>query len=572
MKDTHAQFVHSGLSMKVYDAVASALAQEECEVLFGVMGDGNMSLWGALGRDGRIDLVSARNEAGAVAMADGYSRTTGKVGLATITCGPGLTQIGTSLLGAVRNRSPIVIVVGEIPEDSPNTLQRMDQRRFVEACEARYHNVTSAENLATDIAEAFYAARTRRTPVVLNVANDLYEKTLEWDFEYKPSHAYLAPGGAPPSDADVVALADRLASAKRPVILAGAGARAAGAKDEIVKLADRVGALLATSLKAKGLFAGEPYDLGICGTFSAAPAERLLSQADFVLAVGAEVGYYTSEGGFAFPSADVARIDVRAAPETIGLLPGMYVRGDARETVAALNRILDARKFRQEGARTAEARSILAAPPASFDTPSDGIDPRALSTALTRTLPEDCLVTCGAAHFFSFPIMYLGLPKGGEINFSYQLGAVGQTLPIAIGIGRGRPGRPHVLIEGDGSLMMNIQELDTAARLRIPLVVLVWNDGGYGAEVHKLRAKGFDPSLAQWQSPDFVVLARGFGGDGMRIDTLEELAPAMERGLASKRLFVVDARVSPSVMSDPYEKLHFGMPNRAPLLRPAGSS
>lgn len=558
--------------MKVYDAVAKALADERCEVLFGVMGDGNMSLWGALGRDARVDLVSARNEAGAIAMADGYSRTTGKVGLATITCGPGLTQIGTSLVAAVRNRSPLVIVIGEIPEDSPNTLQRMDQRRFVEACEARYHNVTSAENLAADIAEAFYAAYTRRTPVVLNVANDLYEKTLEWDFEYKPSHTHLASVAAAPGDEAVAALADRLASAKHPVIIAGAGARAAGARDEIIKLAERTGALLATSLKAKGLFAGEQYDLGICGTFSSAPAERLLSLADFVLAVGAEVGYYTSEGGFAFPSADIARIDVRPAPETIGLLPGMYVRGDARMTVAALNRMLDARGFRQDGARTAETRGVLAGPPTTFETPADGIDPRALATALSATLPQGCLVTCGAAHFFSFPIMYLALPKGGEVNFSYQLGAVGQTLPIAIGIGRAHPGRPQVLIEGDGSLMMNIQELDTAARLGIPLVVLVWNDSGYGAEVHKLRAKGFDPSLAQWTSPDFATLARGFGGDGVRIDTLAQLAPAMQRGLASKRLFVIDARVSPSVMSDPYEKLHFGMPNRAPLLRPVGAT
>lgn len=561
----------NGASMKVYDAVASALAQERCEVLFGVMGDGNMSLWGALGRDGKVDLVSARNEAGAVAMADGYTRTTGRVGLATITCGPGLTQIGTSLVAAARNRSPVVIVTGEIPEHSQNTLQRLDQRRFVEACEARYHNVTSAENLAAEIAEAFYAARTRRTPVVLNVANDLYEKDLEWDFEYKPSYAHQTPACAPPSEQSVAALADRLASARHPVILAGDGARVSGARDEIVALADRVGALLATSLKAKGLFAGEPFDIGICGTFSAAPAERLLSLADFVLAVGAEVGYYTSEGGFAFPSADIARIDVRPAPEAIGFLPGTYVRGDARETVAALNRILGARNFRQQGARTPESRDILRSPAPTFDPPADGIDPRALATSLSGLLPAGSLVTCGAAHFFSFPIMYLALPRGGEINFSYQLGAVGQTLPIAIGIGRAHPGRPHVLIEGDGSLLMHIQELDTAARLGVPLVVLVWNDSGYGAEVHKLRAKGFDPTLAQWQSVDFATLARGFGGDGVRIDTLAELAPAMARGLASKRLFVIDARVSPSVMSDPYEKLHFGMPNRAPLLKSASA-
>jgi len=371
-----------------------------------------------------------------------------------------------------------------------------------------------------------------------------------------------------PTPQSISALADRLAAAQRPVILAGHGARAAAAKAEILQLAERVGALLATSLKAKGFFAGEPYDLGICGTFSAAPAEQLLSQADFVLAVGAEVGYYTSEGGFAFPAADIARIDLRPAPDAIGFLPGMYVHGEARETVAALNRELEARKFSQEGARTAEARRVLQTPSAVFDKPSDGIDPRELSTTLSRLLPAGCLVTCGAAHFFSFPVMYLSLPAGSEMNFCYQLGAVGQALPVAIGIGVGNPGRPHVVIEGDGSLMMNIQELDTAARLKIPMVLLVWNDAGYGAEVHKLRAKGFDPALAQWESPDFATVARGFGGDGVRVDDIAELKPAVERGLRSKGLFVIDVRVSASTLSDPYEKLHFGMPNRAPLLRP----
>ncbi len=121
-----------------------------------------------------------------------------------------------------------------------------------------------------------------------------------------------------------------------------------------------------------------------------------------MLAIGAEVGYYTSEGGFAFPSADIARIDIRPVPETIGFLPGMYVRGDAKETVAALDRVLAARNFRQEGARTAATRDVLKQPATAFEKPRDGIDPRGLATALSRLLPQGCLVTCGAAHFFSF--------------------------------------------------------------------------------------------------------------------------------------------------------------------------
>jgi thiamine pyrophosphate-dependent acetolactate synthase large subunit-like protein len=554
--------------MKAYEAVAEALVAEGCDTIFGLMGDGNMSLWGALGREGKVAIISARNEAGAVAMADGYARTTGNVGIATVTCGPGLTQVGTSLMVAVRNRSPLVLIIGEIPPGSKNNLQTMDQRRFVEACGARFQEVTSLDNLADDVAEGFYAARVHRCPVVLNLPIDLQERSLEWDFEYKPSTTHLPPAVGAPSEGALTPLFEKLLAAERPVIVAGSGARAAGAKDEILKLADRIGALLATSLNAKGLFAGQEYDVGISGTFATAPAEHLMVDADFVLGIGAQLNYYTAEGGLMFPSADVARIDINPAPEEIGFLPGLYVHGDARETAAALNRMLEARQVRKHGFRTAETRAVLHSPPHVFDKPTDGLDPRLLATNLGTALPKGSLVTCGLGHFFSFPAIYLSLPEGAEIQFSSQFGAVGQGLPLAIGIGVGNPGRPHVAIEGDGSLMMNIQELETVARHNVQLVLVVWNDAGYGAEAHKLRAKGFEPRLAQWESPDFAAIGRAFGGDGVRLRSEAELIPAVEKGLKAGGLFVIDARVSPSTMSDPYAKIHFGVVNRAPLLRP----
>lgn len=558
--------------MKVYEAVAEALVAEGCDTLFGLMGDGNMSLWGALGRAGKLTIISSRHEAGAVAMADGYSRTTGNVGLATVTCGPGLTQVGTSLMVASRNRSPLVLVIGEIPPGSKNTLQSMDQRRFVEACSARYQDVTSIDNVADEVAEAFYAARTHRCPVVLNLPIDLQERSFDWDFEYRPSTAHLPPPVGAPSDDALAPLFEKLLAAERPVIVAGRGARAAGAKDAILTLADRIGALLATSLNAKGLFAGEEYDVGISGTFATAPAEHLMVEADFVLAIGAQLNYYTAEGGLMFPSAEVARVDIDAAPEEIGFLPGLYIRGDAKKTAEALNGMLAARQVRKNGFRTPESRAVLTAPPHVFDKPADGLDPRLLASNLGRALPKGSVVTCGVGHFFSFPAIYLSLPEGAEIQFSSQFGAVGQGLALAIGIGIGNPGRPHVVIEGDGSLLMNIQELETAARIKLPMVLVVWNDAGFGAEAHKLRAKGFDSSLAQWASPDFVAIGRAFGGDGVRLQSEAELVGAVEKGLKAGGLFVIDARVSPTTVSDPYSKIHFGVVNRAPLLRPLARS
>lgn len=552
--------------MKLYEAIAAALVAEGVDTLFGLMGDGNMSLWGAMGAAGKINIISSRNEAAAVAMADGYAKTTGRIGVATVTCGPGLTQVGTSLMVAVRGRAPIVLIIGEIPKGAKNNLQSMDQRKFVEACEARFVTITSVDNAAEEIAEAFYAARVHRMPVVLNLPIDLQEKSFDWDWEYRPSHSVLPPLIEAPSEAALMPVMEKLAAAERPVIIAGRGAR--GAKDAILRLADRTGALLATSLQAKGLFSGEEFDIGISGAFASAPSEALLADADFVLAVGAELGYYTAEGGLMFPQAEVARIDIRPYPDAIGVLPGLYVRGDAGHAVTALEAMLASRQVRKTGFRTAETKAVLAAPPHRYPTPNDGLDPRMLARELSKALPKGVLLTSGAGHFFSFPAMYMALPAESELQLSYHFGAVGQGLPVAIGVGAGNPGRPHVAIEGDGSLMMNLQELDTVTRYNMQMVLIVWNDGGFGAEVHKLSVKGFDVGLAQWRSPDFVALAKSFGGDGVRLSKESDIGAAIATGLKQGGLYLIDARVSPTTASDPYSKVHHGIENRAPRLMP----
>lgn len=554
--------------MKAYEAIAQSLKAEGVTDFFGLMGDGNMWLWGALCRDPSIKSYSTRHESMAVSAADGYARTTGKVGVCMVTCGPGLTQCGTSLIAAYRGRTPVVMIAGEIKPGAKNKTQSMDQRRFVEASYARFHTVTSLDNMAEEIAEAFYTARVHRLPVVLNLPMDLQEDDIDWDYEYRPSTDFLPPRTETPSPDALAPVIEKLIAAQRPVIIAGRGARAANAKDAIIELADRTGALLATSLQGKGYFAGHPWDIGIAGAFASAPSEHLLADADFVLGVGAELGYYTTEGGLLFPSAEVARIDIKAVPEEIGIIPGLYVQGDGRKTVVAINEALAARQVRKEGLRTAATRAILDAPPHRHDAPADGIDPRALAGHLGASLPNDVLLTCGAGHFFSWIGMYTPLPQGAEIQYSYNFGAVGQGIGVAIGTGAGNPGRKHVAVEGDGSLMFNLQELETIVRQKMQMVLIVWNDSGYGAEVHKLVAKGFDEKLAQWESPDFVALAKAFGGDGVKLSTASDIGGAVAEGLRKGGLYLIDARVSPTMPTDPYAKVHFGIESKAPLLRP----
>ena len=398
--------------MKAYEAIAQSLLAEGVTDFFGLMGDGNMWLWGALCRDPSVKPYNARHESMAVSMADGYTRTTGKIGVAMVTCGPGLTQCGTSLIAAYRGKTPLVLIAGEIEAGAKNKTQTMDQRRFAEASSARFFTISSIDNMAEEIAEAFYAARLGRGPVVLNLPMGLQEESFDWDYEYRPSTEFLPPRMETPSPDLLAPVIEKLIAAERPVIIAGRGARAAGAKDEIVKLADRVGALLATSLQGKGYFAGHPWDIGIAGAFASAPSEQLLADADFVLGVGAELGYYTTEGGLLFPSAEVARIDIKPMPEEIGVIPGLYVQGDGRKAVAAINEALEADRFARKGSATRRPRRCWMRRRTGSMRRTDGLDPRALAWNLGGRCPRARCSLAALAISSPGSAMYTPMPEG----------------------------------------------------------------------------------------------------------------------------------------------------------------
>ena len=558
--------------MKVFEAVAAAIAAEGCDTVFGLMGDGNMALWSALASDPAIALRSAWHEAAAVSMADGFARATGRLGLATVTCGPGLTHAATPIVAAARGRVPMVVVVGEIPAADRRNIQRFDQRRFADACEAAFYAVTGPDTLAEEVRDAFHRARTERRPVLLNLPIDIQERQ-----EVGPGWRYV-PSGVPPrrggagaraGDPAFDALVDALARAERPVLLAGRGVLAAGARDEMLRLGDRIGALLATTLPAKDLFIDQPFDIGISGGFSSGVARTLLGEADLVLAVGAELGHFTAgEGRPVFPQAEVARIGLEEIAPERGLPAAIDVRGEARATLAALEEALEHRQVRGGGFRTPGTAAALAAGRTSArEPPADGLDPRQAMGELGRALPPGIRVTSGVGHYFNFVATHLPLPEDGRLEIAYAFGAIGSGLPVAIGARIGMAERPHLLVEGDGSLLQHLQELQTVVRYGLQLVVLVMNDGGYGAEVHKLGARGMDGGRAQWRSPDFVAIARAMGGDGVLVRADEELGPAVERGFAEGGLFLIDVRVSPTSMHERYETAFLGARTELPLLR-----
>lgn len=552
--------------MKAYEAVVECLAVEECRAVFGLIGDGNMRLWAALVQAGRPALYSVRHEAAAVSMADGYAQETGQVGVATVTCGPGLTHVATTLLAAGRAQTPLIVIAGQTAGSDLYNTQRLDQRRFVEACEAHFVSPSGPDDVPRVISEAYVHARTRRQPVVVSLPNDLQLQELKGPFRYRPS-SVLMPHVcdlAPRTSLDELYRA--LKSAKYPVIIAGRGAL--HAVPALVRLGDRIGALLGTTLLAKDCFRDHPFNIGIVGGYIAGCVRPLMDECDFVLAVGAKLGFDTAgQGDPIFAHARVARIDLASAPSDVSVLPGMYLQGDAAKTVEALSHLFEQDEEPAVGFQKASVRDLLRTPSPTLQPPADGLDPRAVMRAVSGALPEGQRVIIGGGHFWNFPVTYLSLPRQGRVYFTYPFGSIGAALAIAMGVQIGQGRERSLVIDGDGSLLQHIQEMETAVRYRLPIVLLLLNDAGYGAEAHKLRASGIDGAPARWDSPDFVSIARAFGADGVRVTSQSDVLPAISAGFQHDGLFLVDVRTSPSLVAERYQQLYFGAANQTPLIR-----
>jgi thiamine pyrophosphate-dependent acetolactate synthase large subunit-like protein len=532
------------------EALAAAIAAEGVEVVFGVLGDGNLHWVPLLVERHGVRYVAVRHEAAAVAMADGYARATGRPGVCTTTQGPGLTQTATTLVEARRARSPVVLVAGDTLRGFHDHAQDIAQEPYALATAGAYKGAGLPSTLAKDVGEAFRHVRLGRGPIVLSVPLDVQLGAVGPDWRYTPSAQTVpAPQRAQPDPDRVAAAAALLARAERPVVLAGRGAVLAGARAELLAIADRLGAVLATSLQAKGWFAGEPWDLGIAGGFSHALAREVLGEADLVLAVGARMNRFTVAHGGLFPQAAIVQAD--ADPEAIAHTAAVAeaIVADARATARAL---LDALAPEpREGLRTARLRERIAGfdPLAGVDLASsgDGAHPQAVALACDELLPRGRCVLLGTGHFNGYPAIHVGVDDPRDLVLPWAFGAVGVALAMGIGVAVARPDRTTVVFEGDGGLMMSLTELDTAARARVPLLVVVLDDGAYGAEVYMLRKHGFDPSISTFENPDIAAVARDLGLRAYTADDIDGVRAALADALPLQGPTLLRVRLDRSV-------------------------
>ncbi|QIN80097.1 thiamine pyrophosphate-binding protein [Rubrobacter marinus] len=538
--------------MRVSEVIGRTLAGRGVEVFFGLVGSGNFSVVEAL-RAGGARFYSSRHECGAVSMADGYARASGEVGVCSVHQGPGFTNALTGLTEAAKNRTPLVLLAADTPPSALWSNFKLDQGALARTTGAIAERVRGPETAAEDAARALRRARVERRPVVLNIPIDLVERDLPDGEAPRERPELRAPR---PAEGSVAAVADLLAASERPVIVAGRGAALSGAREALESLGERVGAILATSAMGHGLFAGSPYAVGIAGGFASPLAVELLGQADAVLAFGASLNHWTARHGRLFSStANIAQVDLDE--EAIGALhrADVGVVGDAGATARALAEELEGRGVQKTGFRTREvAREISARrwreEPYEDEGTAEFVDPRTFSIALDDLLPAERTVATDSGHFLGYPAMYLEVPDHHGFVFPNAFQSVGLGLACGIGAAVGRPERLAVAAVGDGGALMALGELETAARYRLPMVVAIYNDAAYGAEVHHFGPMGRSVDEARFPETDFAALARAAGAEGITVRSPEDLAPVKEWLGRRDGPLVIDAKVNPDVRAE----------------------
>lgn len=536
--------------MLFQDAMSASLADHGIQTIFGLIGDGNLFVMDSFRRRPSTQYISVVNEASAVEAASGYAQITGRLGVATVTHGPALTNTITPLVDAVRGRVPLLLIAGDTRPDDNQHLQRIPQRELVLASGAGFEQMRTPLTLADDLANAIRRAHVERRPIVLDMpANFQWSET---EYVRRSSRRVNDGGvGVRPSEGALDAALGIIASAKRPVVLAGRGAIDPAARAALLRLATRLGAPVATTLKARDLFRGEPHNLGICGSLAHDVALSTLASADCVIAFGASLNFHTTTEGWLADGRRVVQVDDDRHSLGRHIVPDAAVLGDAAATAAEFVALLDEAGIAPTGFASEEMVNALAS---RDDTNPDRSTEQSvdIQTALRRVeaaVPPDRTVITDSGRFIfsTWPAISVQDPR--HFAHTANFGSIGLGMGTAIGASVGRPGHPTLLVTGDGGFMLGgLNEFNSAVRHGLDLVVLLLNDGAYGAEHIQFVRREIDPEMSTFVWPDFGPVADALGGRGFTVRNLSDLDDALAHLPHRDGPVLIDVHLDPQLV------------------------
>jgi len=502
------------------------------EVVFGIPGVHTVELYRGLPAT-RIRHITPRHEQGAGFMADGYARVSGKPGVCFIITGPGMTNIATAMGQAYADSIPMLVISSvnkthELGMGGGRLHELPGQRELIAGVSAFNHTLTRPDDLPAVLSRAFALFKSARPrPVHIEIPIDVI--TMAADHVTRRLGAI--PHAPAPSPAAIVAAVQLLATAQRPVLLLGGGAIQSNAQ----ALAEALDAPTAYTINAKGILpTGHPLALG--SNQSLVPVRELVLQSDVVLAIGTELGEtdYDSvfDGQFRIPG-KLIRIDI--APEQLhGNFPAdLAILGDAGLSVAALLAALANRQrpFASDSPGTRRAAAVRARLEAGW--PRTWAPQRHLLSLLQKTLPEVIIVGDSTQPVYSGNHLYEARSVRTWFNSATGYGTLGYALPAAIGAKLAAPARPVIALIGDGGIQFTVAELASAVEANASIIVLLWNNHGYGEIKQYMKKRGLPTIGVDIYTPDFLTIARGFGWQAERARSVDHLRELLTAGAAS---------------------------------------
>jgi acetolactate synthase-1/2/3 large subunit len=537
------------------DAILRCLEAEGVDVAFGIPGGAILPTYDAIARGTSVRHVLARHEQGAGHMAEGYARASGKVGVAIATSGPGATNLVTAIADAWMDSTPLVCVTGQVRSNliGSDAFQEVDITGITMPIVKHSWLVQDVQELPRVMKAAFHVARTgRQGPVLVDVAKDVQEAAL--DFAY-PDDVDL-PGWKPPTRVhhrQVAEAARAIAASRRPIVYAGGGVVNGDACDELLALVEAVDLPAVVTLMGKGgLPDSHPLNYGHPGMHGSKYANWALNKSDLVIAVGARFDDRVTGKLDAFaPRARVIHFDIDAAEVGKIRHAEIPVVGPLKLALAELTAALReaGRPDHEDWLKQVDEWRRLY--PYRYARGGPMVKPQAVVEAardLAAARDEDVVWTTGVGQHQMWAMQYLRCDKPRSFVTSGGLGTMGYGIPAAIGAKAARPDATVVCIDGDGCFQMTGQELATAALERLPIVVVLVNNGWLGMVrqwQEMFYAERFSETHLTHQVPDYAQLAQAYGCAGFTVRDEGELEGALEAAFDCGRTAVIDVHCDP---------------------------
>ncbi|EHQ90351.1 biosynthetic-type acetolactate synthase large subunit [Desulfosporosinus youngiae] len=526
----------------------NALQQEGVEVIFGYPGGVLLPLYDAL-LDSPIRHVLGRHEQGVVFAADGYSRVTGKVGVCLGTSGPGATNLVTGIANAFLDSIPLVVLTGQVPTSSigSDSFQEVDIVGITMPVTKHSYLVKDPRDLPRIIKEAFYIARTGRPgPVLIDLPKDVLaeENVVPFSNEMKLK-GYKIFGRD--NNGQIEEVARALSEASKPVFYAGGGVVTAGAEGVLKQFAEKTGAPVVTTLMGIGsLPLGHPNLLGMVGLHGTVTANYAVNDCDLLIAVGVRFDDRVTNGpGDRFATnAKVIHIDIDPVEISKVVKTDIQIVGDARKVLAEIIEALPKFVLPEITDWWDQLREWKENHALDYD--KDRLTPQMVMQCLGEIAGGETIITTDVGQHQMWVAQYYPTVNPRNYASSCGLGAMGYGLPAAVGAQIARPEDRVVLVTGDGSFQMSIQELGTIAQNNLPIKIVLINNGVLGM-VRQMQKLFYGERYSQIQlqgNPDFVKVAEAYGIRGIHVNSLEQVRSAFEEAFKHPGAVLVDIKIS----------------------------